>query len=122
MNTTDDENLGFSDADTLVRPIRWVRWTALAVAILLIGLLATGWFLRKTVAERALAGWCAERALTCEGKFVRIGSDGATIRGLKVSAGEADRGECAEFGSGHNDRCGSARAEQGRARCQAGRA
>ncbi|KJS36207.1 MAG: hypothetical protein VR74_13885 [Hyphomonas sp. BRH_c22] len=87
MNTTDDENLGFSDADTLVRPIRWVRWTALAVAILLIGLLATGWFLRKTVAERALAGWCAERALTCEGKFVRIGSDGATIRGLKVSAG-----------------------------------
>jgi hypothetical protein len=49
--------------------------------------LATGWFLRKTVAERALAGWCAERALTCEGTFVRIGSDGATIRGLKVSAG-----------------------------------
>lgn len=87
MKTTDDRNLGFSGGDTLARPMRWVRWTALATLVLLVGLLVTGWFLRKTVAERALAGWCAERALACEGKFVRIGSDGATIRGLKVSAG-----------------------------------
>lgn len=96
MNTTDNKNLGFSDDDSLARPIRWVRWTALAVAMLLVALLATGWFLRKTVAERALAGWCAERALTCEGTFVRIGSDGATIRGLKVRAGAHVPFEAAE--------------------------
>jgi hypothetical protein len=87
VNTTDDKNLGFSDIDEIERPIRWVRWTVLAVVVVAVGLLATVWFLRKTVAERALAGWCAERALTCEGKFTSIGSDGATIQGLKVSAG-----------------------------------
>lgn len=87
MNTTDDKNLGFSDADEIERPIRWVRWTVLALVVIAVGILATVWFLRKTVAERALAGWCAERALTCEGKFTSISSDGATIRGLKVSSG-----------------------------------
>ncbi|WP_340693109.1 YdbH domain-containing protein [Hyphomonas sp.] len=87
MNTTDDQNVGIPDDDTLERPIRWVRWTVVAVVLLLIGALATGWFLRKTVAERAMAGWCAERQLSCEGKFVQIGSDGATIRDLKVRAG-----------------------------------
>jgi hypothetical protein len=87
VNTTDDQNVGIPGDDVLARPIRWVRWTVLAVVVLLIGVLATGWFLRKTVAQRALAGWCAERQLSCEGKFVQIGSDGATIRDLKVRAG-----------------------------------
>lgn len=88
MNTTDDQNVGIPDDDVLARPIRWVRWTVLAVSVFLIGVLATGWFLRKTVAERALAGWCAERQLACEGKFIQIGSHGATIRDLKVRAGD----------------------------------
>ncbi|MFT5931796.1 MAG: hypothetical protein ACI93G_000877, partial [Hyphomonas sp.] len=87
MNTTDDQNVGIPGDDELARPIRWVRWTVVAVTVLLIGVLAMGWFLRKTVAERALAGWCTERQLSCEGKFVQIGSHGATIRDLKVSAG-----------------------------------
>lgn len=87
MNTTDDQNVGIPGDDVLARPIRWVRWTVLAVSVLLVGVLATGWFLRKMVAERALAGWCAERQLACEGKIVQIGSYGATIRDLKVRAG-----------------------------------
>ncbi len=87
MNTTDDQNVGIPDDDVLARPIRWVRWTVVAITVLLVGALATAWFLRKTVAERALAGWCAERSLACEGKFVQISSHGATIRDLKVRAG-----------------------------------
>ena len=88
MNTTDDQNVGIPGEDALARPIRWVRWTVVAVTVLMIGVLASGWFLRKAVAERALAGWCAERQLACEGKFTQIGSHGATIRDIKVRAGD----------------------------------
>ena len=107
MNTTDDQNVGIPGEDALARPIRWVRWTVVAVTVLMIGVLASGWFLRKAVAERALAGWCAERQLACEGKFTQIGSHGATIRDIKVRAAihaEIDRNHRGQAGCARHAR------------------
>ncbi len=87
MNTQDDKNVGKSVDESPIEAVRWVRWAALIVVIVLVGLLATGWLMRKAVAERVLADWCAARNLVCEAKFTQLGFGGATIRALKVSAG-----------------------------------
>ena len=85
MKTTNDQVLSDAEAEAAERPFRWAR--RLAIAVLLVVLVAgvLGWVLRKSVAEQALAGWCEARELVCTGKFVRLGSDGATLRTLAVN-------------------------------------
>jgi hypothetical protein len=34
------------------------------------------WFLRKPVAEQALAAWCADRDLQCDAKFTKLDTSG----------------------------------------------
>jgi hypothetical protein len=87
VNTPDDKNVGKSADETPLEPVRWGRWTVLAVIVLLVGVLATGWVMRKTVANRVFTGWCEARDLVCEGKFTQLDFGGATIRALKISAG-----------------------------------
>jgi hypothetical protein len=86
VNTLDDKNVGKSVDESLIEPVRWGRWAVLAGIVLLVALLATGWLMRKAVAERVLAGWCDARNLVCEGKVTQLGLGGATIRALKISA------------------------------------
>jgi hypothetical protein len=54
------------------------------------------WFLRKPVAEQALAAWCGDRDLTCDAKFTELETSGVTISAVKVSAGTAVPAEATE--------------------------
>lgn len=54
------------------------------------------WFLRKPVAEQALAAWCADRDLTCDANFTELEASGITVSSVKVSAGEAVPAEASE--------------------------
>ncbi|MFN3608561.1 MAG: YdbH domain-containing protein [Hyphomonas sp.] len=45
------------------------------------------WLLRKPVAEQALEAWCADRDLVCDATFTRIGADGVTLTGVRISSG-----------------------------------
>ncbi|MCA8901605.1 MAG: YdbH domain-containing protein [Hyphomonas sp.] len=56
-----------------------------AILVLVLAALAAGWILRKSVAGRALAGWCEARDLVCTANFSRLDSDGATLTGLTIS-------------------------------------
>lgn len=47
------------------------------------------WFMRKPVAEQALAAWCAERDLQCDAKFTELDASGISVSAVKVSAGTA---------------------------------
>ena len=47
------------------------------------------WFLRKPVAEQALAAWCAERGLTCDAKFTELGTSAITVSSVRVTSGAA---------------------------------
>lgn len=74
----------------------WLRRSvAIAVLLLLIAGVA-GWSLRKTIAQNTLAGWCAERDLTCKARFERLGLGGATVRDLMVTGGGAPAFETPE--------------------------
>ena len=86
MNTPDDKNVGKSVDELLIEPVRWGRWAVLAVVIVLVGSLATGWLMRKAIAGHVFSSWCESRNLACEGKFTQLGFGGATIRALKISA------------------------------------
>ncbi len=54
------------------------------------------WFLRKPVAEQALAAWCAERDLQCDAKFTELDASGISVTALKVSAGSAVPAEASD--------------------------
>ncbi|MBY9065409.1 YdbH domain-containing protein [Hyphomonas sp. WL0036] len=56
-------------------------------AILLAASSGLVWLLRKPIAEGALEAWCAERDLTCDARFTRIGLGGATLTGVRISSG-----------------------------------
>jgi len=85
VKTTDDQVLSEVEAEAAERPFRWARWLAISVLLVVLVAGVLGWVLRKSVAERALAGWCEARELVCTGKFVRLDSDEATLRALTVS-------------------------------------
>ncbi|MFN7163587.1 MAG: YdbH domain-containing protein [Hyphomonas sp.] len=55
------------------------------------------WFLRKPVAEQALAAWCAERDLECDAKFTELDTSGLTVSAVKVSSGGAVPAEAAHL-------------------------
>lgn len=55
------------------------------------------WFLRKPVAEQALAAWCAERDLDCDANFTELDASGITVSAVKVSSGAAVPAEAAEI-------------------------
>lgn len=54
------------------------------------------WFLRKPVAEQALAAWCAERDLQCDANFTELGTSGISITEVKVMSGTLVPAEAAE--------------------------
>lgn len=54
------------------------------------------WFLRKPVAEQALAAWCADRDLQCDAKFTELDTSGITVSAVKVSSGSAVPAEASE--------------------------
>ncbi len=54
------------------------------------------WFLRKPVAEQALAAWCADRDLQCDAKFTELDTSGITVSAVKVSSGASVPAEAAE--------------------------
>ncbi|HRK66187.1 MAG TPA: YdbH domain-containing protein [Hyphomonas sp.] len=58
------------------------------------------WLARKPVAERALAGWCAERGLECDAKFTELGTRGVTLSSLKVGSGGKIAADAAEVRAG----------------------
>ncbi|MEQ9505880.1 MAG: YdbH domain-containing protein [Hyphomonas sp.] len=55
------------------------------------------WFLRKPVAEQALAAWCAERDLDCDANFTELDASGITVSAVKVSSGSAVPAEATEI-------------------------
>lgn len=66
-------------------PARWARRILLAVVLVAFLAGVAGWGLRKTVARQVLAGWCAERDLTCSSRFDSLGLSGAVIEDLSVT-------------------------------------
>ena len=54
------------------------------------------WFLRKPVAEQALAAWCAERELECDANFTQLDYSGITVSAVKVNSGGVTPAEAAE--------------------------
>ncbi len=54
------------------------------------------WFLRKPVAEQALAAWCAERDLECDANFTELDTSGITVSAVKVSSGGAVPAEASQ--------------------------
>lgn len=67
----------------------WIRRVGAGSAILVVSMGGLLWLLRKPIAESALDVWCADRDLTCDARFTRIGMDGATLTGVRIVAGEA---------------------------------
>ena len=55
------------------------------------------WFLRKPVAEQALAGWCAERDLECDANFTELDTSGLTVSAVKVSSGTSVPAEASQI-------------------------
>ncbi|MEM7007440.1 MAG: hypothetical protein AAF498_16305, partial [Pseudomonadota bacterium] len=67
-----------------------VWWIALClIAILFVGLLVT-WSFRKSIAEGALANWCAGNGWTCQGTFTTIGLGKIGLEGVSIAT---DTGE-----------------------------
>ena len=66
-------------------PARWARRILLAIGLLILIAGLAGWGLRNTVARHVLAGWCAERNLTCSSRFDSLGLSGAVIEDLSVT-------------------------------------
>jgi len=54
------------------------------------------WFLRKPVAEQALAAWCAERDLQCDANFTELDTSGLTVSAVKVTSGAAVPAEASQ--------------------------
>lgn len=82
MNTAD-----YKDLEIQATPRRkWARWLVLAVLILMLVIVALGWFGRKYIAKQALTQWCHERDLVCEGHFDRLGPGGAVLSAVSVSS------------------------------------
>ena len=54
------------------------------------------WFLRKPVAEQALAAWCAERDLQCDANFTELDTSGLTVSAVKVSSGASVPAEASQ--------------------------
>ncbi len=71
-------------------PARWPRRLAWGVgAVVMAGVAAGGaaWLFRVPLAERALATWCAERALSCRVKVTELTLSQVTLEGLTVATG-----------------------------------
>jgi hypothetical protein len=54
------------------------------------------WFLRKPVAEQALAAWCAERDLQCDANFTELDTSGLTVSAVRVTSGASVPAEASQ--------------------------
>ncbi|RAN36638.1 intermembrane phospholipid transport protein YdbH family protein [Hyphomonas pacifica] len=88
MNTIDYKDLQKEAEDPVERPFRWGRWLLAGPVILLLVVAAIFWFVRKTVAEQALASWCEGQQLVCEGHFDQLGAGGGVLSDLVVKSGD----------------------------------
>lgn len=65
----------------------WPRRLIYGSAVLFVVSTGLVWLLRKPLAEQALDAWCAERDLSCDAQFSRLGLGGATLTGVRISSG-----------------------------------
>ncbi|MEZ6011177.1 MAG: YdbH domain-containing protein [Hyphomonas sp.] len=84
---TDDGDFSIAAEAEVERHFRWARWLVTVIVLLVLIAGTAFWILRKSVAERTLAGWCASHDLVCAAQFDRLGADGATVSNLAVSGG-----------------------------------
>ncbi|ABI76960.1 conserved hypothetical protein [Hyphomonas neptunium ATCC 15444] len=87
MKPVDSSEMRRLSKGSIPRPWVWARRLILGFFLLLVFSVILVWLLRKPIAEQALDAWCADRDLTCDAKFTQIGAGGATLTGVRISAG-----------------------------------
>ena len=85
MNPEHDGDFSKTAPADGTRRLLWGRWLAVALVLLFLIAGIAGFALRKSLAERILAGWCSERELSCAGEVEELGLGGATLGNLTVS-------------------------------------
>nr|WP_321360941.1 YdbH domain-containing protein [uncultured Hyphomonas sp.] len=85
MTSPDDGDFSKAARQAPSAHARRARWVlAVAVLLVLVGVVG-GWAMRKAIARKVLADWCAGRELVCSARFDELGFTGAVMDGLSVT-------------------------------------